>query len=104
MEVRKNSEGKNVFIANAMGNILSANSNLGMILDIEIIRSEKAGGTILSKVIYTPTYTYKNNNKYEILDIRETIKTYENEDDTIVSKKTYNTLKKELEKLETLIR
>ena len=104
MEVRKNSEGKNVFIANAMGNILSANSNLGMILDIEIIRSEKAGGTILSKVVYTPTYTYKNKNKYEILDIRETIKTYENEDDTIVSKKTYNILKKELEKLETLIR
>lgn len=108
LEIRKNSEGKNVFIANALGNIISENSNLGMILEVEIIRSEKAGGTILSKVIYTPVYTIdngvKSNNRYEIIDIRDTIKIYENEDNTIVSKSIYNTLKKELNKLETLIR
>lgn len=104
LEIRQNSEGKNVFIANSMGNIISENSNLGMILDVQIIRSERTGGTVLSKVIYTPTYTYKQNNKYEILDIRETIKRYENDDNTIVSKDTYNKLKEELNKLETLIR
>lgn len=104
LEIRQNSEGKNVFIANSMGNIISENSNLGMILDVQIIRSERTGGTVLSKVIYTPTYTYKQNNKYEILDIRDTIKTYENDDNTIVSKDTYNKLKEELNKLETLIR
>lgn len=108
LEVRKNSEGKNVFIANALGNIISENSNLGMILKVEIIRSEKAGGTILSKVIYTPVYTIdngvKSNNRYEIVDIRDTIKIYENEDNTVVSKSIYNILKKELNKLETLIR
>lgn len=104
LEIRQNSEGKNVFIANSMGNIISENSNLGMILDVQIIRSERTGGTVLSKVIYTPTYTYKQNNKYEILDIRDTIKTYENDDNTIVSKDTYNKLKEELNKLEILIR
>lgn len=108
LEVRKNSEGKNVFIANSLGNIISENSNLGMILEVEIIRSEKAGGTILSKVIYTPVYTIdngiKSNNRYEIVDIRDTIKIYENEDNTIVSKSIYNTLKNELNKLENLIR
>ena len=87
-----------------MGNIISENSNLGMILDVQIIRSERTGGTVLSKVIYTPTYTYKQNNKYEILDIRDTIKTYENDDNKIVSKDIYNKLKEELNKLETLIR
>lgn len=108
LEVRKNSEGKNVFIANSLGNIISENSNLGMILEVEIIRSEKVGGTILSKVIYTPVYTIdngiKSNNRYEIVDIRDTIKIYENEDNTIVSKSIYNTLKNELNKLENLIR
>lgn len=108
LEVRKNSEGKNVFIANSLGNIISENSNLGMILEVEIIRSEKVGGTILSKVIYTPVYTIdngvKSNNRYEIVDIRDTIKIYENEDNTVVSKSIYNILKKELNKLETLIR
>lgn len=104
LEIRQNSDGKNVFIANSMGNIISENSNLGMILEVQLIRSERTGGTILSKVVYTPTYTYKKNNKYEILDIRETIKIYENKDNTIVSKDIYNKLKEELNRLETLIR
>ncbi len=103
IEIRQNADGKNVLIANSMGHILSENTNIALMLEIQIIRSESAGGTILSKVVYTPTYTLKEGNPYQILDLRKTIKTYENEDDTIVSKKTYNSMKQELEKVETLI-
>ncbi len=103
LEIRQNADGKNVLIANSMGHILSENTNVALMLEIQIIRSESAGGTILSKVVYTPTYTLKSVKPYQIFNLRETIKIYENEDDTIVDKNTYNKMKQELEKVETLI-
>jgi poly-gamma-glutamate synthesis protein (capsule biosynthesis protein) len=108
LEVRENSEGKNVLIVNSLGNLISENSSIGMILEVQIIRSEQTEGTILSKVVYTPIYTIDNGknakDRYKIVDIRSTVKIYENSDETIVSKSVYNKLKKALETVEKLIR
>ncbi len=102
LEIKEKADGKKAFVANSMGNIIAEGSNLGMILEIQITKDEN--GITLSKVVYTPTYTLKNNNEYKILDIRETIKHYENKDNTIVTKDVYNTLKTQLDKLEKQIR
>lgn len=103
MEIKEKSDGKKAFVVNSMGDIISANSSLGMILEVQISR-DTSGQITLTKVVYTPTYTVKTNEGYRILDIRDTIKRYENEDSTIVSKEVYNTLKAQLDRLEKLIR
>lgn len=108
LEIKQNSEGKNVLIVNTLGNLISENSNLGMILEVQIVRSEETDGTVLSKVVYTPTYTIDNGknskNRYQVVDIRETVRKYENEDNTIVNKNIYNKLKNALNEIEKLIK
>lgn len=105
MEVRQTEEGKNVLIAYSIGNFLSTQSNLGMILEIQLNKevTGEDSKAKLTKVKFTPTYLYQNNKKYELLDIRKVVSTYENEDNKVVDKKTYKNLKKALEEIEKRI-
>ena len=54
MEVRKNKEGKNVFIVYSQGNFISAsehkNSSIEMILDIRLRKDGETGEVLLNKV------------------------------------------------------
>lgn len=105
MEVRQTEEGKNVLIVYSIGNFLSTQSNLGMILEVQFTKevTGEESKAKLTKVKFTPTYLYQNNKKYELLDIRKVVSTYENEDNKIVDKKTYKNLKKALEEIEKRI-
>ena len=105
MEVRQTEEGKNVLIVYSIGNFLSTQSNLGMILEVQFTKEVTAeeSKAKLTKVKFTPTYLYQNNRKYELLDIRKVVSTYENEDNKVVDKKTYKNLKKALEEIEKRI-
>ncbi len=105
MEVKENSQGKNVLILYSTGNYISAQSDVGMILQVQVTKSVQGDNSEvwLSQVKYIPTYVYKNNGKYEILDVRETVSEYENEDSKIVTKATYKRLKKVLEEIEERI-
>lgn len=105
MEVRQTEEGKNVLIVYSIGNFLSTQSNLGMILEVQFTKevTGEESKAKLTKVKFTPTYLYQNNKKYELLDIRKIVSTYENEDNKIVDKKTYKNLKKALEEIEKRI-
>ena len=105
MEVKENSQGKNVLIVYSTGNFISSQSDVGIILQVQITKSVQGDNKDiwLSKVKYIPTYVYKNNGKYEILDVRNTVAKYENEDNKIVNKSTYNRLKKVLEEVEERI-
>ena len=105
MEVKENSQGKNVLIVYSTGNFISSQSDVGIILQVQITKSMQGDNKDiwLSKVKYIPTYVYKNNGKYEILDVRNTVAKYENEDNKIVSNATYNRLKKVLEEVEKRI-
>lgn len=105
MEVKENSQGKNVLIVYSTGNFISSKSDVGIILQVQITKNEKGNNKDiwLSKVKYIPTYVYKNNGKYQILDVRDTVAKYENEDNKIVTKATYKKLKKALEEIEKRI-
>lgn len=105
MQVKENSQGKNVLIVYSTGNFISSQSDVGIILQIQITKSVQGDNkdVWLSKVKYIPTLIYKNNGKYEILDVRDTVAKYENEDNKIVTKSTYKKLKKALEEIEKRI-
>ena len=97
MEVRENSQGKNIFIAYSTGNLISSreykNSNIEMILNIEITKDGKNGDTRLSKVTYTPVYLLdrgkKAEDRYTLLDVKKTIESYENKIEKDISQEEY---------------
>ena len=111
MEMKKNSDGKDVLIAYSLGNFLSSGnykeSNIGLTLNIQITKSAETGEKYLSKVIYTPIYIVDNGknsaNRYEILDIREEIQKYQENSKEKVSEDLYVELKQALNKVEELI-
>ena len=112
METRTTAENKNIFISYSTGNFISASrynySDIEMILNIEISKSGKTGETHLTKVTYTPVYLLDNGenseNRYVLLDIKEEIKKYENNDNGSVSEPIYNKLKQALKDIEKLVR
>lgn len=112
METRTTAENKNIFISYSTGNFISASkynySDIEMILNIEISKSGTTGETHLTKVTYTPVYLLDNGenseNRYVLLDIKEEIKKYENNDNGSVSEPIYNKLKQALKDIEKLVR
>lgn len=110
METIVNNEGKDVLIVNSLGNFISAensqNSNLGMILNIELVKLAEDGKVYLNKVTYIPIYIQDNGdyseNRYKILDIKEEILNYDNGVQNI-DEKTYKKLKQGLVKIKELI-
>jgi len=105
-----NRDGKDVLIVNSIGNFISSeeyqNSNLGVILNIELIKLKEDEKVYLNKVSYIPTYIQDNGenaeNRYKILDIKEEISNYENGMQNI-SDNTYKKLKQGLVKIKELI-
>ncbi len=111
MEIRQNNQGKNVFIAYSTGNYISAseytNSNIEMILDIEITKNPKTGETRLTKVTYTPLYLLdrgkKAEQRYKLLDVKKEIENYESGNTNNITKKEYEELLKALINIDNLI-
>ena len=85
MEVRLNDKGNSVFIAYSVGNFISSreykNSNIEMILNIEITKDGETKETRLTKVTYTPVYLLdrgkKAKDRYRLVDIKQEIENYE---------------------------
>lgn len=111
MEIRQNKEGKNVFIAYSIGNYISAseytNSNIEMILNIEITKNPKTGETRLTEVTYTPLYLLdkgkKAEQRYKLLDVKKEIENYERGNTENITKKEYEELLKALINIDNLI-
>lgn len=110
METRENSSGQNVFIAYSTGNFISSkkytNSELEIILNLEITKVATTGETYLTKVTYTPIYLLDNGknaeNRFELLDMKSEIASYEAGENNI-SEEMYNKLKTGLTKISTLL-
>jgi len=110
METKVNSEGEDVLVVYSLGNLISSetyqNSNLGMILNIELVKLAEDGKVYLNKVTYIPTYIQdsgvSSENRYQILDIKKEIENYENGTQNI-DEKTYQKLKDGLVKIKELI-
>ena len=112
MEVKQNAEGENVFVSYSVGNYISSlgyeNSNLEMILNIQIRKQAEDGKVILEKVTYTPVYVVdygtKAENQFVLVDMKETARRYASGETDIVSRKVYDQLVAGVEKLEEIIR
>lgn len=107
METRVNKDGKDVLVIYSMGNFISSensqNSNLGMILNIELVKLADDNNVYLNKVTYVPTYIEENSEyEYKILDIKEEIANFE-KGISRINEKTYKKLKEGLVKIKEAI-
>lgn len=100
---------KEVFLIYSLGNFVSGQTkeytNLSVILDLEITKRAE-GNITIDKVEYTPIYVDMRSSsadeRFKILDIKESIKAYEN-GDTSISKTLYSKLTSALEKIDKII-
>ncbi len=112
MEVRKNKEGEDVFIAYSLGNYISSISNevskVELVLNIEITIDSENEKLTLTKVDYTPIYALDNGldaqNRYELIDMKGIAKRYASGDIRVVDKNTYNKLLDGLKLLENVVK
>ena len=101
---------KDVFVVYALGNF-TADQRAEITKDSAILNltiTKNSNGKIsIDKVNYIPIYMYKNTNvsthKFKILDIEKTIKDYEEEKNTSINSTVYNNLKKQLEKIKSIL-
>lgn len=93
------------------GNFISAQTQAhtrdNAILNIQITKNGATGKISIDKVDYVPVYVYDKGanvkNRYELIDIREAMLSYESGDTSKVGAGLYNTLKKELADIEKVL-
>ena len=101
---------KDVFVVYALGNFTADQRDEitrdSAILNLTITKNSDSKISI-DKVNYVPIYMYKNTNvsthKFKILDIEKTIKNYEEGKNTSINSTVYNNLKKQLEKIKSIL-
>ena len=101
---------KDVFVVYALGNFTADQRDEitrdSAILNLTITKNYDSKISI-DKVNYVPIYMYKNTNvsthKFKILDIEKTIKDYEEGKNTSINSTVYNNLKKQLEKIKSIL-
>lgn len=111
MEVRKNKEGKNVFIAYSIGTYISTlsqdDAKVELVLNIELRKSGQDGKVYLNKVNYTPIYVLDNGlaaeNRFELIDMKSTAKAYANGNTENITKETYDKLVAGLNQLNDIL-
>ena len=101
---------KDCFVIYASGNFIcdqnAENTRNSIILNLNITKNSD-GKISINKVTYTPIYMYKNSNlktkKMKLLDIEKTLSNYENNTDNSIDLNTYNLLKTQLEKINSIV-
>lgn len=77
------------------------------ILDMQITKNGETGKISIDSVDYIPVYCYDKGagtqNRYQLIDIRSAISQYESGDTSSISSSLYNTLKKELANIESVL-
>lgn len=98
------------FVIFACGNFIcdqnAENTRNSIILNIDITRHSN-GEVTVDKANYIPIYMYKGATgklrRMKVLDIEKSIANFENGTDTSIGQSTYNDLKKQLEKIKTIV-
>lgn len=111
MEIRKNADGKNVFIAYSIGTYISTlyedNAKVELVLNIELRKSGKDGKIYLNKVDYTPIYVLDNGqsaeSRYELIDMKTVATNYASGNTGNIDRATYDKLVTGLNRLEKLL-
>lgn len=110
MEIRKNADGENVFIAYSIGTYISTLSSeearTELVINIELRKSGKDGKVYLNKVDYTPIYVLDNGveaqNRIELIDMKSYATSYTGENDKI-TRSTYDNLVRGLDRLNEIL-
>ena len=111
MEVKKNSEGKNVFVAYSLGNYLlntnDTHTQVELILKVELRKSKEDGKVYLQQVDYVPIYALDygvtGRPRYEYLDLRTKLESYESIPTQEEEKVRYQQMKDALEWIEEVV-
>ena len=111
MEVRQNKDGDNVFIAYSIGTYISTLSSeeakTELVLNIELRKNGKDGKVTLNKVDYTPIYMLDNGenaeNRFELIDMKSTATSYAGGNTEIVTRATYDSLVRALDRLNGIL-
>ena len=111
MEIRQNTEGKNVFIAYSIGTYISTLSSeearTELVLNIELRKSGKDGTVSLNKVDYTPIYMLDNGidaeDRFELIDMKSTATAYADGTIDNISRETYDKLIAALDRLNEIL-
>lgn len=111
MEVKKNADGENVFIAYSIGTYISTldseEAKTELVLNIELRKSGKNGKVSLNKVDYTPIYMLDNGinaeNRFELIDMKSIATAYSEGDTSIITRETYDKLVSALNRLNEIL-
>ena len=111
MEVKKNADGENVFIAYSIGTYISTldseEAKTELVLNIELRKSAKNGKVSLNKVDYTPIYMLDNGinaeNRFELIDMKSIATAYSEGDTSIITRETYDKLVSALNRLNEIL-
>lgn len=101
---------KDVFVVYSLGNFLADQTKTytrnSVILNLNITKDVE-GKISINSATYTPIYTYKNkassSRKFKIIDLENTISSYEAGYDTSIGKNVYQTFKNELDNIKKII-
>ena len=110
-EIKQNSDGGTVLIAYSLGTYISTSpgedAKTEVILNIELRKNGKDGEIYLNKVDYTPIYVLDNGesaqDRFELIDMKETAMAYKGDKTDKISKETYDELVVGLNKLNELL-
>ena len=111
MEILQNKEGKDCLVAYSLGDFTSdfsyENSNLELVLNIQIYYDAENDNVSLYKVDYTPIYMndygrQNTINRYKLLDLKNEIANY-GKDGSDIDKKTYDKLVRGIDRLNGII-
>ena len=111
MKILQNKEGKDCLVAYSLGDFTSdfsyENSNLELVLNIQIYYDAESDNVSLYKVDYTPIYMndygrQNTINRYKLLDLKNEIANY-GKDGSDIDKKTYDKLVRGIDRLNGII-
>lgn len=111
MEILQNKEGEDCLVAYSLGDFTSdfsyENSNLELVLNIQIYYDAESDNVSLYKVDYTPIYMndygrQNTINRYKLLDLKNEIANY-GKDGSDIDKKTYDKLVRGIDRLNGII-
>lgn len=112
IQIVQNQAGENVLIAYSLGNYICSyggnHANMNIMLDVELLRNGETGKVYLKSVNYIPFYVLDNGkkaeNRFELVDMKQTAENYAAGDTSKITQKTYEEIKQGLGWIEEVIR
>jgi len=111
MEIKKNREGKNVFVAYSLGNYMlnttDPHTQVELVLKVELRRSDVDGSVYLQQIDYVPIYAIDYGKsaspRFEYVDLRNKVESYQEMPTDEAEKTRYKQMKEALEWIEKIV-